>query len=93
MKIAIALTAAALLASGTAASAQSLADAPAKPVAELLGDGYAVVSTTGNGRPGELVLTLRREAKHYVCVLSEVRGSNYSEAKAKPLANPCIPLN
>jgi hypothetical protein len=89
------LVLAAALAAGfvTGAAAQALDQAPTKPVADLLNDGFAVVATSGNGRPGELLVTLRREAKHYVCVLSEVRGSNYSEAKAKPVANPCIPLN
>ncbi|MEJ1161400.1 hypothetical protein [Prosthecomicrobium sp. N25] len=89
------LLAAALAASlpATGALAQALDQQPTKALAELLNDGFAVLSTTGNGRPGELLLTLRREAKHYVCVLSEVRGNTYSEAKAKPLANPCIPLN
>lgn len=89
----IGFAALALSLGASGAFAQALDQAPAKPLAELLNDAFAVVSATGNGRPGEVILTLRREAKHYVCVLSEVRGSNYSEAKAKPLANPCIPLN
>ena len=72
---------------------QSLDQAPTKPIAELLNDGFTVASTSTNGRPGEVVLTLRREAKHYVCALTEIRGSGYSDAKAKPVANPCIPLN
>ena len=86
---------ASLLVAGASGAAfgQALDQAPTKPIAELLNDGYAVVSTAGNGRAGDLVVTLRREAKHYVCVLSEVRGAGYADAKAKPLANPCIPLN
>jgi hypothetical protein len=82
-----------LVAAAGPAAAQSLADQPTKSMADLLGDAYTVVSTTGNGRPGEVVVILRREAKHYACVLSELRGTTYSEAKAKPVANPCIPLN
>jgi hypothetical protein len=79
-----------LVATG-AARAEALT--PGKPLAALLGEGWGVVATTGNGRPGEVVVVIRKDDKHAACVLSEIRGESYGEAKAKPQALPCLPLN
>lgn len=80
-----------LLAATGVARAEALA--PGKALSGLLGEGWGIVSSTGNGRPGEVVLTIRKDDKLAVCVLTEIRGETYGEAKAKPQALPCLPLN
>lgn len=80
-----------VLAASGAARAEALA--PGKALAALLGEGWGIVSSTGNGRPGEVVLVVRKDDKQAVCVLTEIRGESYGEAKAKPQALPCLPLN
>jgi hypothetical protein len=64
----------------------------ARALASLLDDGFAVATVTA-GRPGEQVLLLKRDAKHFVCVLTDIRGEAYGEAAPKPAARPCLPLN
>ncbi len=90
--VALAL-AAALAGTSSAALAEPLSTANPKPLAALLADGYTIASTAPNGRAGEVVLILRKEATAFVCVLTEIRGEAYGEAKAKPAAQPCLPLN
>jgi len=89
---ALALTAALAVAS-TSALAEPLSTTGAKPLAGLLADGFTIAATSPNGRTGEVVLILRKEAAAFVCVLTEIRGEAYGEAKAKPAAQPCLSLN
>ncbi|TBW36939.1 hypothetical protein EYW49_12340 [Siculibacillus lacustris] len=83
----------ALIGSAGACAAQALSGPGATPIAGLLGDGFTVAAASPNGRAGEVVLILRKDAKVYACVLSDVRAELYGEAKAKPTAQPCLPLD
>jgi hypothetical protein len=90
--IRLALAAAALLVAAPAFG-QALDQQPTRPIADLLGEGFAVIATSTNGRPGEVVTLLKKDAKHYACTLVEFRGAGYSDPKAKPAVTPCWPLN
>jgi hypothetical protein len=85
--------AAALVLSAAPAFGQALDQQPTRSIADLFGEGFAVIATSANGRPGEVVTLLKKDAKHYACTLVEFRGAGYSDPKAKPAVTPCWPLN
>ena len=85
------ILAAALFAAPAVALAQ--ADAQPSPLKDLLNDGFDIVSTASNGNAAELVMILRKDKRHYACVLSQIRADSYAQGRARPVAQPCIPLN
>jgi hypothetical protein len=89
----VAGTIAVLASLGSSAHGQNLDMSAGKPMGELINGGFAISSTTGNGRPGEIVMTLQQGARAYVCVLTGARGTNQADPPARLVALPCIPLN
>lgn len=89
----VAAAALALAATGGAAYGQSLDMTAGKPLGELINSGYAISSTTSNGRPGEIVMTLQQGTRAFICVVTGARGTNQSDPPARLTALPCIPVN
>ncbi|CEJ13221.1 hypothetical protein BN1110_03531 [bacterium YEK0313] len=95
MSVSMRIAAAAFALAGTAggAAAQSLDMSAGKPLGELINSGYAISSTTTNGRPGEIVMTLQQGTRAFICVVTGARGTNQSDPPARLTALPCIPVN
>ncbi|MCZ0738269.1 hypothetical protein [Phreatobacter sp. AB_2022a] len=95
MSVSLRIAAAVLALAGTAgaAAAQSLDMSAGKPLGELINSGYAISSTTTNGRPGEIVMTLQQGTRAFICVVTGARGTNQSDPPARLTALPCIPVN
>lgn len=83
----------ALAATVAAAHGQALDMSAGKPLGELINSGYAIASSTTNGRPGEIVMTLQQGTRAYICVVTGARGTNQSDPPARLNALPCIPVN
>ncbi|MGL4287884.1 MAG: hypothetical protein ACRCVA_16170 [Phreatobacter sp.] len=78
---------------GSEVRAQALDMAAGKPLGELINSGFAISSSTNNGRPGEVVLTVQQGARAFICVVTGARGTNQADPPARLTALPCIPLN
>ena len=62
------------------------------PLKDLLSDGFEVASSSANGNASEVVLVLKKDKKHFACVLSGLRADTYGQP-ARPVFPACIALN